>query len=271
MNKNEELVRQYFIEALGKKIYSCYKKDSPLFGESYFINDAYVIYDYEKEDISLLALDRLQSIYDVLSPLNISEKLIGIDQENKLKVTKIVHGDLSYDEKPSESQIRNVAKALKKLHKNSSKYDVAPDLVSEFYELKNYADHKINKILENRIVREFNEIKDKTPLGLCHNYLSKDNVIYRYDNVLFINYELGNINYLYFDLASYLLLNNINDELRYLFLTTYFGSSYNSLKGKRVEIFLNFVKGYYYYMYQYLYKITNKEKYLKLIEAMKFE
>lgn len=271
MDKKEELVRQYFTEALGKKIYSCYKSDSPLFGESYFINDAYVIYDYCKEDISLLSLERLQSIYDVLGPLNLSEKLIGIDPDNKIKVTKLVHGDLSYEDKPSENQIRNVAKALKKLHKNSSEYDVAPDLVSEFYELKEFADKKIGKILENRIVREFKEIKDKTPLGLCHNYLSKDNVIYRYDSVLFVDYELGNINYLYFDLASYIFLNNIDDELRYLFLTTYFGASYNSLKGKRVEIFLNFVKAYYYYMYQYLYKVTNNEKYLNLVEAMKFE
>ena len=123
-------------------------------------------------------------------------------------------------------------------------------------------------IYENRIVRELNNIKEKTPIGLCHNYLTKDNVIYRHDSTFLINFELANINYTYFDLASFIFENKLSEESIDTFLSTYFGASYNSLKKKRVMTFLEFYKGYMYYMYQCLYSITGLDKYKKLSEKV---
>ena len=140
------------------------------------------------------------------------------------------------------------------------------DIVDNLYLFKKDSKHKIGKVLENRIIREINNIKDKTPIGLCHNYLSKDNVIHKMEGALLINYELSNINYTYFDLASYLHENNITGLLKNEFLKTYFGSTFNNLKEKRVDLFINFVSLYYYYYYQYLYKITDDESLLPLIK-----
>ncbi|MBR0295041.1 MAG: hypothetical protein IJQ67_03960 [Bacilli bacterium] len=266
MNEKEIEIREYFTSLLNKKIHSTYKKEDRLLGDVYFFNDAYVIKDYHKEELPLLSLERMKTVYEILDSEKMCEKVIVIDEYHKRKVTKVVHGDVGYLDEVNESQVRNVARLLKKLHKHVSEYDVPMDIVSDLYRFKEDSSSFINKILENRIIREVNNIKDKTPIGLCHNLLNKDNVIYRLENALLINYELSNVNYTYFDLAFFIHENIKSINIKEEFLKTYFGASFNSLKEKRVDIFIRFVSLYYYYYYQSLYKITNDDRYLKLIK-----
>ena len=266
MEQKEKELREYVELVLGKCIHYFYMKEDAFFGPSYFVNDAYVVKDYIKEDALMLSIDRLKSVHEIIAPLKISEKLLGIDEHKKVKITKVLHGDLSYEEEPHFTQIHNLAKVLKKLHKNVSENDIPMDLVSLFYEFKNGSENHLPKVYENRIVRELKEIKDKTPIGLCHNHLTKDNIVYRFDSAFLINFELANINYTYFDLASFINENNLSQENKNEFLKTYFGASYNSLKERRIEVFLRFLQGFYYYYYQYLFSITNKEIYQKLAE-----
>ncbi len=263
-----ENIKEYVEHKLNKKVYSLYTKEDVLFGPSYFVNDAYVIKEYEKEDIEELSLERMNEVYSIVLPLKLSEKVLIIDENEKVKVTKVLHGDLSYSKEPSIPQVRNIAKKIKKLHRVSSPNDIAMDIVSMFYKYKDSSDKKLGKVYENRIVRELNNIKDKIPVALCHNYLTKDNIVYRYDDTYLLNFELSNINYTYFDLASYIVENNLSKELKDEFLGTYFGATYNSLKERRVDIFAKFYQGYMYYFYQYMNKITNKDVYLKLSEEM---
>ncbi len=263
-----ENIKEYIEHKLNKKVYSLYTKEDALFGPSYFVNDAYVIKEYEKEEIEELSLERINEVYSIVMPLKISEKVLLIDENEKVKITKVLHGDLSYLEEPSVPQVRNIAKKMKKLHKISSPNDIPMDIVSMFYKYKDSSDNKLPKVYENRIVRELNNIKDKIPVALCHNYLIKDNIVYRYDDAYFINFELSNINYTYFDLASYIVENNLSNELKEEFLSTYFGATFNSLKEKRVMIFAKFYQGYMYYFYQYMNKITDKDIYLKLSKEM---
>ena len=262
-------LNKYFLKTLDKKVHSFYvKKEIPL-GELYFVNDAYVLKKYEEQEINELSLERLNSVHEIIVNEKISEKVLFIDYINKIKVTKLVHGDLSYEEEPSLPQVRNIAKLLKKLHHHVSENDIAMDLVSLFYKFKEESENLLPKIYENKIVREFNNIKDKTPIGLCHNLLNKDNVIYRFDSAFLMNFELSNINYNYFDLASYIFENNLSLEIKKEFLKTYFGSTFNSLKERRVDVFIEFYKGFYYYFWQYLYKLTNKDFYLLLSDRYK--
>ncbi len=244
--------KKYFETRLGRPVHSYYVKKDALFGPSYFINDAYVLKKYDEPLNKELSLERLDSVHEIIKNDKTSEKVLYIDRNNLVKITKLVHGDLSYEDEPSISQVRNVAKALKKLHKHVSEYDVPLDIVSLFYKYKDLSEEHLDKIYENRIVREFNNIKDKIPIGLCHNNLNKDNIIYRFDSVFLINYELANINYTYFDLASYIHENKLSQKNKEEFLKTYFGAKYNSLKEKRVEILIRFLEGFMYYYQQYL-------------------
>lgn len=266
MDIKEKEIREYFVNLLGKKIHSIYKKDNRIFGDVYFFNDAYVIKDYHKESVPLLSLERLKSVYEYLEDDKLTEKIIVIDEYHLRKVTKVVHGDVGFKDEPDISQVRNVSKNLRKLHKHVSEYDIPMDIVSNLYKFKKTSKERINKVLENRIVREVDEIKGKIPYGLCHNLLNKDNVIYKLDSSLLINYELSNINYTYFDLASYIHENLYSKDVIEEFLSYYFGASYNSLKKRRVETFIPFVSLYYYYYYQSLYEITKDMRYISLIK-----
>ena len=269
MNEHEIEIREYFTSLLNKKIHSVIKKDNRIFGDVYFFNDAYVLKDYHKEDIPLLSLERMKTVYEYLENDKLTEKIIVIDEYHFRKVSKVVHGDVGFIDEPNIHQVRNVAKNLRKLHKHVSEYDVPMDIISNLYKFKESSKEKINKVLENRIVREVNNIKDKTPIGLCHNLLNKDNVIYKLESALLINYELANINYIYFDLASYIHENLTSKEVINEFLSHYFGAAYNTLKQRRVELFIPFVSLYYYYYYQTLFEITKDERYISLIDKEK--
>ena len=266
MNEKELEIREYFSKLLNKRIHSVYKKDNRLFGDVYFFNDAYVLKDYHNEVIPLLSLERMKTVYELLEDDKLTEKVIVIDDYHNRFISKIVHGDVGFIDEPDESQVRYVAKNLKKLHKHVSEYDIPMDIVEDLYKFKDSSKNRINKVLENRIVREVNNIKDKTPIGLCHNLPNRHNVIYKLENSLLINFELSNINYTYFDLASYIHENLKTPSVIKEFLSTYFGSTFNSLKQKRVEIFINFVALYYYYYYQTLFNITNDIRYSPLID-----
>ena len=266
MNSALEEIKQYFSDVFQKNIYSTYVKKDIFLGDVYFINDAYVIKKYD--DVPLISLERLNSVHELLNDSKITETVLGLDVMKNIKITKIVHGDLSYDEEPNVPQLRGVAKILRKLHKYVSENDIPMYIVADFYSFKERSENHLNKVYENKIVRELNNIKEKTPIGLCHNYLTKDNVIYRHDSTFLINFELANINYVYFDLASFIFENHLSEESIDVFLSTYFGASYNSLKKKRVMTFLEFYKGYMYYMYQCLYSITGLDKYKTLSEKV---
>ena len=256
-------IRDYFSFKTNKKIYSFYEKNA-VFGNSFFINDAYVLKRYDDIEIPEISLEKLNGVHEIIKDKKIGETLISLDLNERVKITRLVHGDLSYDDEPSIPQIRNVAKTLRKLHKNVSENDIAMDIISLFYHYKDASENKLNKIEENRMVRELKSILDKAPIGLCHNLLTKDNIIYRFDSSLLINFELANINYTYFDLASFILENLKEEESKEVFLKTYFGSKYNQLKHRRIDIFIRFLRGFYYYFYQYLYSLTNKDYYLEL-------
>ena len=266
MNSKLDEIKQYFSDVFLKNIHSAYVKKDMFLGDVYFINDAYVLKQYD--DVPIISLERLNSVHELLANNKIAETVIGLDTFKNIKVTKIMHGDLSYEDEPSVPQLRGVAKVLRKLHKNVSENDIPMDMVTDFYSYKEKSQNHLNKVYENKIVREFNNIKDKTPIGLCHNYLTKDNVIYRHDSTFLINFELANINYTYFDLASFIYENKLSEEAIDTFLSTYFGASYNQLKKKRIQTFIEFYKGYMYYLYQYLYSITNLEKSQKLAEKV---
>ena len=266
MDQKELEIREYFVNLLEKKIHSVYKIENDIFSDTYYFNDAYVIKDYVKEEIPLLSLERMKSVYEYLQDDKLTDKNIVIDEYHKRRVSKLTHGDIGYKDEPNDSQLRGMAKNLKKLHKHVSEYDIPMDIVMDLYLFKRNAKELISKVLENRIVREVKNIKDKTPIGLCHNLLRKENIIFKLDSVSIINYELSNINYTYFDLASFIHENLNSDASIKIFLSTYFGSTFNSLKQKRVELFISFVSLYYYYYYQYIYKLTKDDKYLPLIE-----
>lgn len=58
----------------------------------------------------------------------------------------------------------------------------------------------------------------------------------------------------YFDLASFISENNLNETQEEFFLSKYFGSKLNLTKRKRTKIFINFLDLLFYYWALYLFK-----------------
>ena len=172
MNSALEEIKQYFSDVFQKNIHSTYVKKDIFLGDVYFINDAYVIKKYD--DVPLISLERLNSVHELLNDSKITETVLGLDVMKNIKITKIVHGDLSYDEEPNVPQLRGVAKILRKLHKYVSENDIPMDIVADFYSFKERSENHLNKVYENKIVRELNRFSciSLLLLKLCLHHTS---------------------------------------------------------------------------------------------------
>src|SRR5574344_1287450 len=121
---------------------------------------------------------------------------------------------------------------------------------------------KDRKLLSN--IRNAYRLKDKT---LCHNDLVFGNIIFADSKAYFIDFEYAATNSIFFDLASFISENNLSEQQKDLFLSTYFTSVTTLLKGI-VNDYCKFLDLFWYYWANFKYKKTKDSKYL-LISDMK--
>ena len=67
-----------------------------------------------------------------------------------------------------------------------------------------------------------------------------------------------------FDLASFISENDLNDEQKEFFLKKYFGYKYNSLKKKKVDLFIYFQDILFYYWAMSYFFTRNDKIYLEI-------
>ena len=128
-------IKILFEENTNKKVRTCELITSGFNNENYSINDAYVLRlpkDNRDETISYINEEKS---YKAIEKLNISDKIVYINTNIGLKISKFVHNAMQYVNTPTNEQINYVAKTLKKLHNSGIKVDFGYQM---FYKLGVY-------------------------------------------------------------------------------------------------------------------------------------
>ena len=263
INKN---VKEIFQELTGKSVRTYSFFDCGFSNNNYLINDSYVVRIPKDNRDETISFDKEHQIYNAIAPLNISEKIVSFNDQTGIKLSKFVHNTRKYLPTPTNEQILYVAKTLKKLHSSNIKVPFGYQMFLKMntykkdLELSKY----INKDYERKVLKEVQKIFAKSEMVLCHNDLVKGNLLFKFNGVVFIDWEYGAMNNPFFDLASFVSENNLSEEQTEFFLSKYFGCKYNQIKRKRVDDFVKFEDILFYYWAYYLYNKRHDEIYLKI-------
>lgn len=262
----KQKVKNIFLETINKDIRTCKEMTNGFCNENYAINDAFVLRLPKENSDETLNYKHEKLVYEKIEKLNISEKIVYFNEDNGVKISKFVHNARQYKETPTNEQIGFVAKTIKKLHNSEIK---VPFGYQMFYRLSVYKkelfeDEYINFKYEKSIIKEVQKIFAKDKMVLCHNDLVQNNLLFKFNSLVIIDWEYAGMNNPYFDLASFISENNLNAEQEELFLKKYFGSKYNQLKKRRVETFIKFLDILFYYWALYYYKKRGDQIYKKI-------
>lgn len=252
----KQKIKSIFTSATQKEIRSSQIIENGFCNENYNINDAFVLRIPKDNADETLNYKHENIVYKTIEPLKISEKVVYFDENTGIKISKFVHNARQYKTTPTNEQITYLAKTLKKLH--SSKLKV-PFGYQMFYRLSIYKkslfeDEYIDTKIEKQIIKDVQKIFAKDELVLCHNDLVQNNLLFKFNGLTLIDREYSGMNNFYFDLASFISENNLNDEQKEFFLSKYFGAKLNDLKRKKVNIFINFLDLLFYYWGLYYYR-----------------
>ena len=252
----KQKIKSIFTSATQKEIRSSQIIENGFCNENYNINDAFVLRIPKDNADETLNYKHENIVYKTIEPLKISEKVVYFDENTGIKISKFVHNARQYKTTPTNEQITYLAKTLKKLH--SSKLKV-PFGYQMFYRLSIYKkslfeDEYIDTKIEKQIIKDVQKIFAKDEMVLCHNDLVQNNLLFKFNGLTLIDREYSGMNNFYFDLASFISENNLNDEQKEFFLSKYFGAKLNDLKRKKVNIFINFLDLLFYYWALYYYR-----------------
>ena len=255
-----------FTEATGKQVRTCTPFKEGFCNENYNINDVYAFRSVLDDADETLDYIKEKRVYDTIAPLNISEKIVYFDTKDGTKISKFVHGARHYVETPTDEQILFTAKTLKKLHNSGLKVPFGYQMFHRFDVYKNSLDdfQYIDEKYEKQVIKEVRKIFAKDKMVLCHNDLVRNNLLYKFNGLVLIDWEYAGMNNPYFDLASFISENNLNDKQAEYFLSVYFGSRLNDLKRKRVSIFIDFLDILFYYRGLYYYKRRGTQIYKQI-------
>lgn len=174
------------------------------------------------------------TILDLISPLNISPLIKYHNSKGVLVSEFIPSSKITLEVYNSKTFINKTVTSLKKLHTNRCDIFFNPfnEIYKNIYYLKdiNYNfHHDLKKILKK--IKDIEEIySNNLDLGLCHNDLNTSNIIYKENNIFFIDFEFSGMGDIFFDLAT--LSWFLNDKLKIELLNSYFGYFNFSLKEK---------------------------------------
>ncbi len=264
MDKSTDKIKQLFFELTNKKVKSVIKFDDGFTNIVYLINDAYVLKMSSEYIQPFIDFNNEKYVLDVLKDNKNVVNVFLYDITRNILIMKCVHQGRSYKEEMNNFNIISVAKALKKIHKISDGNIKKFDMFERFKTYKNESYEKIDGRYERKIINRIKKSIDNESLCLCHNDLVKNNMLFKYNDVTFIDFEFAGNNYLYFDLASFISENNLDLQQKQLFLKTYFGYKLNKSKLKKVDNFIKFEDILWFYWAQMMYKNRKLQCYLDI-------
>ena len=266
----KEEVKKLFIELTNKRIHSISLIPDGVDFDLYNVNDAYMLRFFKREDPFYNPRNE-RDVIRKIAPLSLSEVVLYFDEENKIKLSRFIHGTHLYVDYLSIEQLRYAAKTLKKLHHAHLRVEEAFKSLDRLYQYKKEAKtNEIPNIYERHVIRDVLNFlkKEEDKFTLCHNNLNRHNLLFKFDKMLLVSWQDAAMNHPYFDLASFLSANDIEDEETIKkFLTFYFGSQFNSLKYRRIMLLYRFVDILTFYWAKSMEKKSDDQKFNKIADA----
>lgn len=259
----KQKAKNIFVSTTGKECRTISELTDGFSNENYLINCAYVL-RLPKENSDPTIDRRLENkIYNSIEPLLISEKVINFDEETGVKISKFVHNAHPYINKPTLAQLNYVVKTLKKLHNSSLNVNKDYQLLDKLNVYKSVLNESqfIDKEYENNILEEYKKVSLNEDLVLCHNDLVKGNMLFKHNGVVLIDWEYASMNYPYFDLASLISENNLDEESANFVIQKYYGCRLTIAKKKKVQLFIKILDILFYYRAAYFEKVRGDKIY----------
>ena len=250
-------IKRQFEEITGKEARSIIEIKEGITNENYLINDAYVLRIPQKDHDPLINYKLENEVYTKIEPLHFSEKIVYFDPKTGVKLSKFVHKTRFYVKTPTNEQIRDVSKTLKKLHNQNIKVSKKYNAIDKLEYYKKYVDSAelLDEKYENLVVSQYKKILANEKLCLCHNDLVHHNLLFKFSGgLILIDWEYAAMNSPLFDLASFISENNLSDEQKEFFIKDYYGYRYTKIKQKRVNSFIAFLDILFYYWALHYYK-----------------
>jgi len=257
--------KSIFFDITKKEARTSYFIEYGITNSSYLINDAYVLRIPKKNKEKFISYKNEKNNYKVIEPLKLSEKVLYLDEVNGFKLTKFIHNTHFYSE-INEEVMNMVSKMLKKLHGSGIKVPYGYMMFNRLTSYKKNIDEKyyISEDYEKKVIKDVQKIFPKEELTFCHNDLVGGNLLFRYNSSFIIDWENASMNNPLFDLASFISENNLTSNQEDYFLKRYFGYKFNSLKRKRVDIFVSFLDILFYYRALNYFFLRNEKIYLDI-------
>lgn len=238
MNDLKTKIKETFLETTHKKIKSIEQVDK----YNFIINDSYIIRILD-ENNAFINVDDINIMYSLTQDIPCVEKIVICDKESNLLITKAIHRKeklLAIDE---EWQLSKIAKALKRIHSMEA-FDFLPsyNIFSRYEYNKSHNGLKVDGRYEGKIIRQIKKIIENQPRCICHNNLSKETILFGYNDISLLDLTEAGLNYYQFDLAKVISSFRLDEKQIECFLKSYFGKKYSSLKAKKIAIFVEFLQ-----------------------------
>lgn len=243
-----------FKNITGLKVKSAWQIPYFLGFDKYIINDAYVIRSQAKIKDPVLNFKNEQVVFDLIKELNIGEKVIYFSKINGFKLSRFVHNS-KRKKQFTINDLTRFTQTLKKLHNFEKVPDFCFDYINTIEILKKnikesfYLDENFEKIVINKANLQFQE----DPQVFSHNDLRNDNILFKNDQVKLVGFNFACKNSLFFDLASFINLNNLDEKQKIFFLKKYFGSKFRKKMLKIIDKYIAYQNIFYYYHNTYLF------------------
>ena len=257
-------IKDIFVNLTNKKVKTISKFNNGFTNQCYLINDAYVLktpseyiqpfIDYNNESYILNCLKDNKNVVSVY--------LENI--ENKILIMKYIHQAKPYTDTLDKNQIINVCKAIKKIHRINDENIKKFDMFERLETYKKNSKEKLDGRYERKIINRIKKSIENEQLVLCHNDLVQNNMLFKFNDVVLIDFEFASLNYIYFDLASLISENNLNDAQKELVLKAYFGYKLNKSKTKKVNNFIKFLDIFWFYWADMMYQNRKLPCYLDI-------
>ncbi len=264
-------IKESFTLILNKTVRSITQVENGITNFNYLINNAYIFRKINPNRDQSLSFKDEKEVIKLLEKMPFTEKVLYFNEEDGTKISRYIHFSRSYKDTPTREQLFLVAKLIRKFQKLNLKVSFEYDAIKKLELYKAVLNQDNNKefipvVYENKVISEYEKISKLYPLVLSHNDLVKNNILFTFNKVYFIDWEYAGMNNALFDVASFISENNLNDEQKEYFLKIVYGAKLNNLLTKRINLVTKFQDILFYYRALYSFKLNHRDIYKKIAD-----
>lgn len=205
-----------------KKDSLTWEKNVQALSNNVYIGQEIVCKHYIKNDFTKKYGNQESKIIDLLPRIQIKEHNKTNDY---ICITKIQNASLFNDTFYNERVIKVIAQQLFFIHsidkKIIKKFKIKSPKFKKTWKYLKHLDYLPNYPDEDKVFKSAMKIMKNNPV-ICNNDLVDGNILLERNNsVTFIDYEYGGYNNRVFDLASFVIKRQINEEQEKMFLDAY--------------------------------------------------